>query len=172
MDSLDRWRGEVRAALLKHAAPSLIIISYGTNDMGRSAFSEEEYHQLCSRLLADLRKDAPGVPVLVTGPIDRDGKKKRVKGIVQKNEPEVIAALRQAALENGCAFWDARAAMGGDGSIARWKAARLAQSDLVHLTEAGYVRLAGLLYDQLMAAYGRASLADNKETPQPTEGSP
>ena len=172
VDSLDRWRAEVRAALLQHAAPSLIIISYGTNDMGRSAFSEEEYHQLCSRLLADLRRDAPGVPVLVTGPIDRDGKRSRVKGIVRENEPEVIAALRQAAMENGCAFWDARAAMGGEGSIAKWKAAKLAQGDYVHLTEAGYVKLAGLLVDQLMAAYGRAVPADSKETPQPTEGSP
>ena len=172
VDSLDRWRAGVRAALLQHASPSLVIVSYGTNDMGRSQFSEEEYRQLCSRLFADLRKEAPGVPVLVTGPIDRDGKRKRVKGIVRENEPEVIAALRQAAKENGCAFWDARAAMGGEGSIAKWKAARLAQGDYVHLTEAGYVKLAALLYDQLMAAYSRAIPTDQKETPQPTEGSP
>jgi|WetSurMetagenome_2_1015567.scaffolds.fasta_scaffold04744_3 lysophospholipase L1-like esterase len=167
VSNLDKWRPEVRRILLDHTAPGLIVVSYGTNEMGQNDFSEEDYLALCGRIIADLRRDAPGVPLLVTGPIDRDARRSRLKGVVKTNEPEVVDALRRAALENGAAFWDARAAMGGEGSIVAWRAAGLAQADYVHLTAPGYDKLAALLYGELMAAYGRSEAARREGTPAP-----
>ena len=166
VSNLDKWRPEVRRILLDNTAPGLIVVSYGTNEMGQNDFSEEDYLALCGRIIADLRRDAPGVPLLVTGPIDRDSRRSRLKGVVKTNEPEVVGALRKAALENGAAFWDARAAMGGEGSIVAWRAAGLAQADFVHLTAPGYNKLAALLYGELMAAYGRSAAA-GEGTPAP-----
>jgi hypothetical protein len=172
VSNLDKWRPEVRRILLDHTAPGLILVSYGTNEMGQNDFSEEDYLALCGRIIADLRRDAPGVPLLVTGPIDRDSRRSRLKGVVKTNEPEVVGALRKAAIENGAAFWDARAAMGGEGSIVAWRAADLAQADFVHLTAPGYEKLAGLLYGQLMEAYRRSSPAAGEGTAAPPAPTP
>ncbi len=172
VSNLDKWRSDVRRVLLGRAAPRLIVVSYGTNEMGQADFSEADYLELCGRLIAALRRDAPGVPLLVTGPIDRDARRSRLKGLVKSNEPEVVDALRKAALENGAAFWDARAAMGGEGSIMAWRAAGLAQADFVHLTAPGYEKLAGLLYDQLMEAYRRSGAAIGEGTAAPPTTAP
>ena len=97
------------------------------------------------------------------GPLDRAGRSRRVARLLSRNEPAVIAALRAAALSNDAAFVDQRALMGGDGSIRSWARRRLAARDLVHLSRAGYERvasdLAGLLlraYDERHAAAGGA----------------
>lgn len=169
VSNLDKWRSDVRRVLLDRAAPGLIVVSYGTNEMGQPDFSEADYLALCGRLIAGLRRDAPGVPLLVTGPIDRDARRSRLKGVVKSNEPEVVDALRKAALTNGAAFWDARAAMGGEGAIVAWRAAGLAQADFVHLTAPGYEKLAGLLYGELMEAYRKsASIGEGTAAPPAT----
>jgi hypothetical protein len=64
----------------------------------------------------------------------------------------VIQAQKAACLEAGCAFWDARAAMGGYGSIRRWRRSGLARNDLVHLTGPGYQRLGDQFATALLAA--------------------
>lgn len=159
ISALEKWSPPLLSALLSHARPGLAIVSYGTNDIGRTDFVFEDYRAECVRILSGLRAAAPGMPVLVTGPIDRGGRGRRSpRALIAHNEPLVIRALREAAEETGCAFWDAKAAMGGDGAIDRWAAARLAQPDRVHLTGTGYVKLAGLLLDQLLGELERSRL--------------
>jgi lysophospholipase L1-like esterase len=149
---LGKWQAPLRTALLQSSAPSLVIVSFGTNDMGRSDFEFESYRTRAIELLQGLRRDLPGGAVLVTGPIDRGAKRQKGAGLIARNAPLVTRALRDAALSSGCAFWDARAAMGGDGAIRKWQKNGLAQRDQVHLTGTGYVRLAGLLFESLMRA--------------------
>jgi hypothetical protein len=43
--------------------------------------------------------------------------------------------------------------MGGSGVMTRWVRAGLGNRDYVHFTGAGYQKLAGMLYDQLMIEY-------------------
>ena len=150
---LDHWRSDVRALLLRHADPKLIVVSYGTNDMGDKDFVFADYRALVVRLLGAIRRDVPGAAVLVAGPIDRGAARRRAFGFKPENQELVVRALREAALETGCAFWDARAAVGGPGAAERWAAAKLAQSDHVHLTEAGYAKLAEMLARAVFAAY-------------------
>jgi lysophospholipase L1-like esterase len=62
----------------------------------------------------------------------------------------IVAAQRNAALSNGCAFWDIREGMGGKGSMRQWVVAGLAQKDYVHFTQDGYRLLGGALYEELI----------------------
>jgi lysophospholipase L1-like esterase len=154
IERLLRWQPGLRRTLLEHADPRLIIVSYGANDMTSDIFVNGGYRELVREVLAGLRRDAPGAAILVTGPFDRSARRKGAqRTMVAANEPAIVEAMRSAALATGCAFWDARAAMGGDGAITKWKAAGLAGRDLVHLSQGGYSRLARALFDRLMAAY-------------------
>ena len=150
--ALSRWDPRLRRALLDRAAPDLIVVSYGTNDMGRGDLDPDSYRLEVEDALRSLREDAPFAAVLVTGPFDRAGKSRRVRRLLATTERLVERSIREAALSTGCAYWDAKAAMGGEGAVVRWARRGLAQRDYVHLTGAGYQRMAQLLAEQLLAA--------------------
>ncbi len=152
LPALGKWQPDLRRTLLRKADPGLVIVSYGTNDMGRGDFDFNDYRSRAVELLRGLREDLPGASILVTGPIDRAAKRKQGAQTITRNAPLVTRALRDAAAGTGCAFWDAQAAMGGSGSIRRWAKEGKAQRDLVHLTGPGYARLAGLLFERLAKA--------------------
>ncbi len=69
------WLGrpdrELRRVLLERLDPALVVVSFGTNDMGRPDLLPEEYEAAATDLLRALREDAPEAAVLVTGPLDR-----------------------------------------------------------------------------------------------------
>lgn len=144
---------ELRRVLLERLDPALVVVSYGTNDMGRGDLVPEDFGSAATELLRALREDAPSAALLVTGPIDRSSRSRRVSRLLAANEPLVIGALRAASRAAGGAFLDQRAVMGGDGSIRAWARKRLAARDLVHLTRPGYEKLAGEIVSRLLAAY-------------------
>lgn len=156
MTALDKWSPRMRQHLLQEAKPSLIVVSYGTNEIAAPHFTFEGFKADCVRSLKALREDAGGVPVLVTGPFDRAERRKRRMVPLTEAEKPVVRALREAAAETGCAFWDAQRAMGGEGSILPWIKAGLAQHDGVHLTQPGYELQGRLLFERLMAARAAA----------------
>jgi lysophospholipase L1-like esterase len=151
---LGRPDRELRRALIERVDPALVVVSFGTNDMGRGDLVEEDYRAEASALLRDFREDAPGAAVLVTGPPDRASRSRRVSRLLAGSEPLVLRSLRAAARENRAAFFDQRAAMGGDGSIRSWSRKKLAARDLVHLSRAGYEKLAEEIVGKLLSAYG------------------
>lgn len=151
--ALEKWSPRMRRQLLQQAKPSLVIVSYGTNEIAAKKFTFEGFRADCVRVLRALREDAGGVPVIVTGPLDRASIRDGAWAAMTEAERPVVKALREAAAETGCAFWDAQASMGGEGAIFSWMRAGLAQPDGVHLTQAGYERQGLFLFDRLMAAY-------------------
>ena len=79
-----------------------------------------------------LRAGAPNSSCLVITPLDqgtRDGGAAHTK----PNLSRAVAAQQKAAAQEGCAFWNAWAAMGGDGAVVRWGAMKppLAWTDLL-----------------------------------------
>lgn len=158
------WLGrpdrELRRVLLERLDPALVVVSFGTNDMGRPDLVPEEYESAAADLLRGLREDAPDAAVLVAGPLDRESRSKRVSRLLSVNESAVIRALRSAALASGAAFVDQRALMGGDGSIRAWARRGLAARDLVHLSRGGYGRVADRLVDGLLRAYAAHAVAE------------
>lgn len=149
---LERWLPELRETLLGAVRPDLLVLAYGTNDLGRPDLDPRDYTARACALLAALKRES-GAAILVVGPLDRLGTRRRQVPALKAGAERIIRCLSEAARASGCAFWDARKAMGGEGSIARWRRAGLAQPDLVHLTGPGYARLGNQLVDALLTAF-------------------
>jgi lysophospholipase L1-like esterase len=144
----------LRRALLHQSHPTLIIVSYGTNDIGMKGFTSSDYEERAFQILSKLKENASDASILVTGPTDRSNPRKNRRALIQAGQAALQPALRRAALRAGCAYWDQQAAMGGPGAMTRWVRAGLASYDYVHFSGLGYQKLAGMLYDQIMAEYG------------------
>jgi len=153
----------LRRALLQRSHPALIIVSYGTNDMGTKGFTSSGYEESAFQILSKLKADAGDASILVTGPTDRGNPRRNRRAFIQAAQAALQPALRRAALRAGCAYWDQQAAMGGPGAMTRWVRAGLASYDYVHFSGLGYKKLADMLYDQLMAEYSNFLKAKSSE---------
>ena len=141
---------------LQQAKPTLIVINYGTN--------ESQFGGLVTTLEAELRgavakarAAAPGVPILIMSPMDR-GEHGGMSDIHTNPQiPKIVEIQQKVARDTGCAFFNTFAAMGGDGTMARWYAAkpRLITADLIHPTPDGAVIVARLFVDNLYVAFDR-----------------
>ncbi len=149
---LFRWDEAMLASNIARRNPALIVLAYGTNEASSPDWTQESYRDMFSTLLQRLRRDAPTASILVLGPPDRDY---RLKGhwLTMDKLDRIVAAQREAALGNRCAFWDMREKMGGKGSMPEWVTAGLAQYDHVHFTGPGYRRLGYTLFRDLMYNY-------------------
>ena len=132
--------------------PALIVLAYGTNEATNPDWTHESYREMFSSLLQRLRQAAPTASILVLGPPDRDYRLKGRWATMEKLD-RIVAAQREAALANRCAFWDMREKMGGKGAMREWVTAGLAQGDHVHFTTPGYRRLGYTLFRDLMYNY-------------------
>jgi len=148
-----KWDEKTLASNLEHRSPALIVLAYGTNEAGSPNWDYESYARMFSALLARLRQYAPTASILVVGPPDRYY---RVRlGPLQPLEKvgDIIAAQREACRQNGAAFWETRARMGGKGSMKQWVTAGLAQHDYVHFLGQGYRLLGNTLFKDVMNNY-------------------
>jgi lysophospholipase L1-like esterase len=146
-----RWNEEMLETYLRRRDPGLIVLAYGTNDAG-DVQSADRYEETFAKVLSRLRRMAPEAAILVIGPPDATlrtlGQARSTTEIAR-----VVTAQRNAAQRNGCAFWDMREHMGGVGSMRRWAAIGLVQSDMLHFTPTGYRTLAEGLFSDLMPHY-------------------
>ena len=160
MTRLLQWDWRILSSNLRHSEPDLIIIAYGSNEVGDADLKLDEYRARFFTLLMQLREAAPRASLLVIAPPDRAI---RIGNAWQTmpRMPALVAAQQQATAQAGAAFFDLFHAMGGAGAIHRWASLRpaLAQPDHVHLTMAGYRVVAGWLYETLMRGW-LASLAN------------
>jgi lysophospholipase L1-like esterase len=120
--------------------------------MGMGPQAEAGYRDAVRNLIQALQAES-GAPILVVGPLDRLGRKWRQRAFLKAGAAWEIQALKDVSAQTGCAFWDARQAMGGYGSLLKWRRAGLAQKDLVHLNGAGYQRLGDRMADALLEAF-------------------
>jgi lysophospholipase L1-like esterase len=167
LEDLEKALPALRTALLKQAQPTLIIVSYGTNDIGMRGFSSSEYEERAFQILTKLKQDAGNASILVTGPTDRGSPRRKTRTLIQAGQTALQPAIRKAALRAGCAYWDQQAAMGGSGAMTRWVRAGFGQYDYVHFTGSGYQKLANMLYDQLMVEYEKFNRTSTPQPPAP-----
>lgn len=146
---LARWGPRALDELLRWRAPALVVLAYGTNDAADPAFDRDRFTRDLTTVVAAVR--ASGAAGLVIGAPDfalrRRGGSREAPGALAA----VIAAQREVSAAQGVAFFDARAWMGGPGSIARFVAERRAWPDHVHLTPRGYEALADAIADAIAA---------------------
>ncbi|PTL81281.1 GDSL-type esterase/lipase family protein [Vitiosangium sp. GDMCC 1.1324] len=141
------------AAQLSSRKPQLLVFWYGTNESGQADLDAEKLRTEYGALIARLKKDAGGAECLLIGTTDRlqqreDGAWAETPGLAK-----VLTVLPEVARAQGCAYWSARAAMGGDRSMQRWQRDGLGHTDGTHLTPEGYEKLAGMFLSDLLAAY-------------------
>ena len=145
-DVMLHWREDVFRGLVARRKPDLVVLAYGTNDVGDESEPIENYLQTWRKVLMQVRTAAPDASCLMIGPTDRLARDDKH---TMPRTPAVIAAQRKVAAEFRCAHWDAQAAMGGAGGMTTWTAAGLTAKDDVHLNRAGYEKMAALMDAEL-----------------------
>jgi len=136
-----------------HRDPGLLVFQFGGNDLLLKASQLSRYTEQFREMLQRFRGNTTR-PCLVVSPVDhgqREGG--RIESVAMM--PAITEAQRTVALAEGCAFFDTRAAMGGDHSVARWRRNHppLISGDLAHLTDAGQQVLGRMIYLALMERY-------------------
>lgn len=148
------WNEQHWAEQLRHRAPALVVLAYGTNESVDTEMPQHVYERHLVDALGRIARAVPSASCLLLGPPDRaintsDG------WATAPKIAEIIAAQRRVAEAAGCAFYDQLAAMGGDGAIAAWAVEEppRAQKDRCHLTREGYAQLGSSFASDVMRAY-------------------
>ena len=138
---------------LRHRAPDLVILAYGTNESTDDT-SQDTYERQLVDVLGRIARAVPSASCLLLGPPDR-AVDSAIGYITAPRILEVIAAQRRVADAAGCAFYSQFDAMGGDGSIASWalEDPPRAQKDRVHLTREGYTEMGSAFGSDLLRAF-------------------
>ena len=155
LEDLEKPLPALRTALLKQEQPTLIIVSYGTNDIPMRGFDAHEYEE---RALPDSDQAQAGFRRGLNSGDRTHGSGQSTQTDASTDSGRASGASTspaQGTLRAGCAYWDQQAAMGGPGSMTNWRRAGLANYDYVHFMGAGYQKLADMLYDQLMIEYAK-----------------
>jgi len=144
------------AEQLQHRKPDLVILNYGTNEseyasddqMGRY---EKDLREVVRRVHAALH----GVSVLIITPMDRGKHAPGGKVTTLDSIPKIVAMQQRVARETGCALFNMFAAMGGQGTMARWHEGRkhLVGADLTHPNADGAETVGVLIYEALVDGY-------------------
>ncbi len=151
------WNEAHFAEQLKHRAPDVVVLAYGTNE-SLERLSAADYERKLVDLLGRVARAVPSASCLLLGPPDRAALTKGTKDDWKTAAKlvEIVDSQRRVAEAAGCGFYDQLEAMGGQGTIAVWakEPHPRAGKDRVHLTRDGYTALANALVADLLRAYG------------------
>ena len=143
---------------LKQRNPDLVILNYGGNeriDKTTEAQYLERMGKVVNRFVLVPEqggKPQPARSCLLIGPGDH-GVRKAGKVVSDTDIIRIIDWQRKLAKQTGCAFWDARAAMGGEGSMGRWVASGLGWADYAHFSPKGEAFMGVATYRALLRAF-------------------
>lgn len=141
------WNEAAWSAELARRAPELVVLEYGTNELGDIGVRPSVYGDQLRELMVRIRKVRGDVDCVALAPTDRADTENRT--------PAVRDAIRQSAMDSGCAFWDTYAIMGGKGAIKAWRSETppRAAKDGVHLSWRGYRELGSKLAEDILRGY-------------------
>ncbi len=130
-------------------APSLFIISLGTNEALDYPYIDKRLSFHIETLVSSLRANNPLAKFILVTPPDCYMKRTRKNPGI----PRIREAIIQFAVENGLAFYDMHQALGGEEGASRWKEAQLLRADGVHFTKEGYDYQGNLLFHAIIKGY-------------------
>lgn len=148
---------KVLAEEIKKMNIKLLVLQFGVNvAAGKELSSYDYYQKMFSKQLKLLKKADPNLSILVVSLSDMAYKQEGVL-TTRPSVEKVRDAQRNAAFENGCAFWDLYEAMGGYNSMVSWVEAKpsLAKSDYTHFNRKGAELVGEMLYNALIIAYAK-----------------
>lgn len=131
-----------------------IILQFGGNTMPNilDKTMAANFGDFLRAQINAIRKIAPNVSILVIGPADmsiKDGDMYVTYPLLE----DVRDAIRLAAFQTNCAFFDMYDCMGGRNSMVSWVDQGIAATDYIHFSPAGARKIAVLLYSALMNDY-------------------
>lgn len=132
----------------------LIIMQFGGNSIP-SINSQKAVDDYKARIVAQiqyLKRLCPQARILFIGPSDMCT---RYQGEMRTytHLPATVQALREAATENGIAFWNLYEVMGGKNSMIAWVRSGMAGSDYVHFTPKGAQKVGHVLSRSFRSLY-------------------
>jgi hypothetical protein len=134
-------KSSTRRPMLESRGYDLVVFHLGT------AQGELSVHKaLAKNVVEEIRAALPNASILFLTPPDALAGR-----FGPGSDPRIVSVsrqLREIASETGTAFWDYRAAMGGDASMSTFLRKKLAWTDAVHLHNKGHE----LMGDRLMSA--------------------
>ncbi|MCC7073165.1 MAG: hypothetical protein IT383_17725 [Deltaproteobacteria bacterium] len=170
---------EVFVRQLRQREPSLFVAMLGGNEvrsLDYKTIDPARFDAYLTELLARAKSAAPESACLIVSPID--AVKASAAGEELTTRPEidtVIEVQRAVAKREGCAFFDLFAAMGGKGSLTRFKDKGFLSEDLVHPTWRGGDVLGQLFADALVQSWidtavpeGGIAIARRRDAKVPT----
>ena len=119
-----------RDPMLQRREYDLVVFLIGTN-----LFAPAYHEKWMNTVIGGIETAVPNTPILVLSPPDIE-----LHRTDEHSDPRIVKLslqLADIAKRHGWAFWDFRAAMGGDLSMIRFARSGLAAWDLVHLTKDG-----------------------------------
>jgi lysophospholipase L1-like esterase len=143
---------------LQHRRPNLVILNYGTNESEYASDDQmQRYERDLHEVVRRVRTALPEASLLIVSPMDRGTRAPGGRVVTLPSIPKIVEMQRRVALETHCAFLNTFAAMGGEGTMARWHQGRqhLVSGDLTHPTATGAQTVGTLIYMALMENYSR-----------------
>jgi lysophospholipase L1-like esterase len=147
-----QWSDELR-----HAAPDLVVLNYGTNECDFSTYVEKLYEDELRKVIKRVREAVPEASLMLMSPMDR-GERDRTGAITTKPAlPRVVEIQRKVAGDMGCAFFNTYEMMGGAGTMGKWynSQPRLVTADFTHPMPAGASIVGQLFEEALLKGYRR-----------------
>jgi lysophospholipase L1-like esterase len=138
---------------LKLVKPDLVLFAIGVNDASGRNFIPEDFKSRYSWLISQVRAASPDCSFIFITNNDNLRRVGRRSKKVNEHGPVVEKAFMDMAKEYGGGLWDLFGIMGGLGSVSKWRAVGMVQSDGVHFTNEGYDLIGDLLYNALMDRY-------------------
>ncbi|MFT5916200.1 MAG: hypothetical protein ACI81T_002704 [Bacteroidia bacterium] len=134
----------------------LMILQFGTNVIPYVREEYSHHKKLFIKQLKFLKSLSPDLNIIVIGPSDM-ARKKGANFVSYPNIPVLRDALREAAFETDCAFWDLYNAMGGQNSITGWVDSEpaLAKPDYTHFTRKGAKLVGEMFYNSILKSFGK-----------------
>jgi lysophospholipase L1-like esterase len=132
---------DVLAEQVRSRAYDLVVFAWGTNEVGKRKLDAERYEAKLRATMTTVLDASPGAACVYFGPTDRLVRR-RGRWRPAPHHRSIVAIQRRVAEAYGCGYFDAAQAMGGRGSMSRWRRSGLALKDNTHLTSSGYRRLA------------------------------
>ena len=139
---------------IAHRDPHLLVLGFGGNEAGDWLDAPRYEHDL-NKVIKLMRAGKPNMSCLLFGPLDQGQRNARGDIVTLRTLPTIIEVQRRVAVAQGCAFFDAFQAMGGEGSVGRWYRARprLFSPDFRHATPEGYAQIGKQYYEALLKGF-------------------
>lgn len=132
----------------------LVILQFGGNTLPylKDKAMAQSFAGYLKAQISTIKRMAPNASILLIGPADMSVK----EGTEYVTHPlleDLRDAIRKAAFDMDCAFFDMYDCMGGRNSMVSWVDLGIAAKDYIHFSPQGARKIATLLYSSLINDY-------------------